>query len=134
MHELARRFKALSEELRLQIVALLVRHEELCVCEVERFLGVSQSAASRHFRYLASAGLVDGRRDGQWVYYRLAPPADEAHATLLSALHGLLGAADIPEIGPALTEMRASRCSDDPGCATEAGLYQEVLPEAEVAG
>ena len=134
MNELARRFKALSEELRLQIVALLVRHEELCVCEVERFLGVSQSAASRHFRYLASAGLVDGRRDGQWVYYRLAPPADEAHATLLSALHGLLQTIDIPEIGAELTEMRASRCSDDPGCATGAGVHGEVSAEAEVAG
>jgi len=134
MNELARRFKALSEELRLQIVALLIRHEELCVCEVERFLGVSQSAASRHFRYLASAGLVDSRRDGQWVYYRMARPDDEAHATLLSALHGLVQTVDVPEIGPDLMEMRASRCLDAPGCATEADRHEVVLPRAEVAG
>lgn len=134
MNELARRFKALSEELRLQIVALLMCHEELCVCEVERFLGVSQSAASRHFRYLASAGLVDSRRDGQWVYYRMAPPADEAHATLLNALHGLVQTVAVPEIGPELTEMRASRCSDAPGCVTGADVREDGSPRVEVAG
>ncbi|MDP2470380.1 MAG: metalloregulator ArsR/SmtB family transcription factor [Candidatus Palauibacterales bacterium] len=110
MKDLARRFKALSEELRLQILAMLFRHEELCVCEVERFLGVSQSAASRHFRYLASAGLVESRREGQWVYYRVAAPVDEAHAALLEALRDLLHRVEVPSIGHELTAMREDRC------------------------
>lgn len=110
MKDLARRFKALSEELRLQILALLFRHGELCVCEVERCLGVSQSAASRHFRYLASAGLVEDRRDGQWVYYRVAAPEDAAHATLLKALEDLLETVEVPSIGTELTAMRGERC------------------------
>jgi len=121
MNDLARRFKALSEELRLQILALLVRHEELCVCEVERFLGVSQSAASRHFRYLASAGLVESRREGQWVYYRIAAPADAGHATLVGALHDLLESVEIPSIGPELAAMREERCGDADCAPAEAG-------------
>ena len=134
MNELARRFKALSEELRLQILALLLRHEELCVCEVERFLGVSQSAASRHFRYLASAGLVESRRDGQWVYYRVAPPSDESHGILLNALHDLLDTMVIPSIGPELAAMREDRCSDGPGCSPETTLgAKERDAEMEVA-
>jgi ArsR family transcriptional regulator len=132
MNDLARRFKALSEELRLQILALLVRYEELCVCEVERFLGVSQSAASRHFRYLASAGLVESRREGQWVYYRMAPAADPGHAILLAALHDILESVEIPSIGPELTAMRVQRCGDEIGCATEADPEKEQA-EMEVA-
>lgn len=133
MNDLARRFKALSEELRLQILALLIRHEELCVCEVERFLGVSQSAASRHFRYLASAGLVESRREGQWVYYRVAPPEDEDHAKLLKALRDLLGTIDIPSIGPELTAMRVERCGVGIGSAPEASPEDERHTEIEVA-
>ena len=131
MNDLARRFKALSEELRLQILALLIRHEELCVCEVERFLGVSQSAASRHFRYLASAGLVESRREGQWVYYRVAPPSDEGHAILLKALHDLLDTIDIPSIGPELSAMREDRCGDGIGCAPGAIPYEQQTGSEE---
>lgn len=113
MQRLARRFKALSEPLRLQILGFLFRHDEMCVCEVERLLGVSQSTASRHFRYLASAGLIRGRREGQWVYYRIAEPEDDQHATLLEALQRLLREAEIPAIGPALSAMREDRCADE---------------------
>jgi len=90
MRDLSRRFKALSEEHRLRIVAHLLRHREVCVCEVEHFLEVTQSTASRHLRYLAAEGLVEDRRDGQWVFYRLAEPADEEHALLLDLLGGIL--------------------------------------------
>ena len=116
MVDTARRFKALSEELRLQIVALLMQHGDLCVCEVERFLEISQSAASRHFRYLAHAGLVESRREGQWVYYRLAEAADEAHAALLSALEKLMHTIEVPEVGPELAAMREERCAEPAGC------------------
>jgi DNA-binding transcriptional ArsR family regulator len=58
MTTLANKFKALSEDVRLQILALISQHGELCVCEVERLLEISQSKASRHLRYLLNAGLV----------------------------------------------------------------------------
>jgi ArsR family transcriptional regulator, arsenate/arsenite/antimonite-responsive transcriptional repressor len=109
MRTLSRRFKALSEEHRLRIIAHLLEHGEVCVCEVEHFLGISQSAASRHLRYLAGERLVEGRRDGQWVFYRLTEPADETHRLLLEALRELLATADTP--GDAAVEaFRNQRC------------------------
>ncbi len=67
MRQMARRFKALSEEPRLDILSLLFRYGELCGCEVERFLEMSQSKASRHLRYLRNEGLVEDRREGLWI-------------------------------------------------------------------
>lgn len=110
MRELSQWFKALSEDLRLQILALMFRHGELCVCEVERFLKVSQSTASRHLRYLLNAGIVEDRRDGLWVYYRIAPPPDEAHAALLEALQGALAEVPVPDVTTELDAMRSARC------------------------
>ncbi|MFQ5747041.1 MAG: ArsR/SmtB family transcription factor [Gemmatimonadota bacterium] len=128
MLPLARRFKALSEDARLRILALMFRHGELCGCEVEQLLGISQSSASRHLRYLLNAGLVEDTRDGLWVYYRLASPGDEEQRAFLEALRGLLAGVRIPDAGGDLASMRAVRChpakARDPGeecCPAEAG-------------
>ena len=73
----SRLFKALADETRLRIVALL-SHGELCVCHLEEALRLSQPKVSRHLATLRSAGVVEHRRDGTWVYYRLTrqPDAD----------------------------------------------------------
>jgi ArsR family transcriptional regulator, arsenate/arsenite/antimonite-responsive transcriptional repressor len=109
VRDLTRTFKALSEKPRLEILALMFRHGALCGCEVERFLGLSQSAASRHLRTLREAGLVEDRRDGQWVFY--GPPAspDPFAVALLGLLRGWLAEMRLPEIGPELVSIRGSR-------------------------
>jgi ArsR family transcriptional regulator len=127
MHDLALQFKALSEEVRLQILALVFRHGELCVCEVERFLRISQSKASRHLRYLLNAGLVEDRRDGLWVYYRAAEPTKEKQGALLSVLRRLLEDAPIPDVSEELKMMRAERCHP-----TSAGRPAVTSKSAEV--
>ena len=73
----SRLFKALGDETRLRIVALL-SHGELCVCHLEEALRLSQPKVSRHLATLRAAGVVEDRRDGTWVYYRLVrqPDAD----------------------------------------------------------
>jgi len=71
----SRLFKALGDETRLRIVALL-SHGELCVCHLEDALRISQPKVSRHLALLRLAGVVDRRRDGSWVYYRLAAQRD----------------------------------------------------------
>jgi ArsR family transcriptional regulator len=71
----SRLFKALGDESRLRIVALLA-HGELCVCHLEEALRLSQPAVSRHLATLRAAGVVECRREGTWVYYRLAPQPD----------------------------------------------------------
>lgn len=68
---LSRAFRALGDETRLRIVALLA-HGELCVCHVEQALGLSQPNASRQLGILRTAGLVESRRSGTWIDHRLA--------------------------------------------------------------
>ncbi len=129
MRDVARVFKALSEAPRLDILALMFRHGELCGCEVERFLDLSQSAASRHLRTLRDAGLVADRRDGQWVYY--GPPAEPGPlvAGLLGLLRERLVAPDLPGIEEELAAMRTIRCG--PGtapCAESGARFAELSP------
>ncbi len=78
-------FKALGDETRLRVVALLA-HGELCVCHLESALELSQPAVSRHLAVLKNAGVVEARRDGNWIHYRLAPQADPHRGRQLRAL------------------------------------------------
>lgn len=95
VQQLSRTFKALSDPTRLEIVALLLRHGELCVCDAEAILGVTQSKASRHLRYLHAAGIVEDRRDGLWVHYRLAERGSAAERLLLRTVGRLLSDARV---------------------------------------
>ena len=88
---LTRLFRALGDETRLRIVALL-SHGELCVCHLEAALDLNQSTASRQLGILRAAGVVDCRRDGTWVYYRITEQEHAAVAKALDALIGTFGA------------------------------------------
>jgi len=63
-------FKALGDENRIRILNLLIR-QELCVCEIETVLEITQSNASRHLNKLKSAGVITNEKKSQWVYYRV---------------------------------------------------------------
>jgi ArsR family transcriptional regulator len=67
----ARFFKSLADETRLKILWLLMAREELCFCDVVGALGITQSKASRHLRYLYHLGWVTDRREGLLMNYRL---------------------------------------------------------------
>ena len=82
---LSRLFRALGDETRLRIVALLA-HGELCVCHVEQALDLAQPNASRQLGILKMAGVVDSRREGSWVYYRIAEPEHEAVCRVLAVV------------------------------------------------
>jgi len=88
-------FKALSDETRLRMVALMLRHGELCVCDFMEALQVTQSKASRHLRALVHAGLASNRRDAVWVLYRIRDRMAPEAAALLEALRPLLAACDL---------------------------------------
>jgi DNA-binding transcriptional ArsR family regulator len=66
--------KALSDKNRARVIAALSRYDELCACQITELLEVSGATASRHLGILQKAGLVNSRKDGRWVYYRLARP------------------------------------------------------------
>ena len=65
--------KALADESRLRIIMML-RRSELCVCQIIEILGLANSTVSRHLSILHDARLLENRKDGRWVYYRLADP------------------------------------------------------------
>jgi len=71
----SRLFKALADETRLRILALL-SHGELCVCHLHEALGISQPNVSRHLAILRAAGIVEDRREGKWIHYRLLRQQD----------------------------------------------------------
>jgi DNA-binding transcriptional ArsR family regulator len=63
--------KALSDEGRVRIL-LALRAGELCVCQLIDLLALAPSTISKHMAILKQAGLVNLRKEGRWVYYRLA--------------------------------------------------------------
>ena len=84
-----RLFKCLSDETRLLLTLLILREGELCVCEMTHALEASQPKVSRHLAQLRNCGLLNDRREGQWVYYGLAPSLPEwAMAALEAAAEG----------------------------------------------
>lgn len=81
--------KVLADPTRLRIAGFLAQRE-LCVCDLEDLLGISQSMTSHHLGVLRRAGLLIQRReerDTRWVYYRLNP---EALKNLKEQFNGLL--------------------------------------------
>jgi len=68
-------FKALADTTRLRILGLLLTGE-VCVCHIHESLKIPQPKASRHLAYLRKAGLVEARREGLWMHYRIAELSD----------------------------------------------------------
>jgi ArsR family transcriptional regulator len=104
MNDLVDTFKALSDETRLQIMTLLLDREELCVCDFVGALGLTQSKTSRHLRYLYHAGLVEDRREGLWMHYRISPHLSAEQATIIEALSKAVGAEEKRELQRQLDE------------------------------
>lgn len=80
--------KALSEPTRLRVVSLLLRRE-LCVCELMFILRTEQSLLSHQLRILRLAGLVEDRREGRWMNYRLPDASRQSLKRLLTEFLGL---------------------------------------------
>lgn len=74
-------FKALSEESRLRILALLMV-KEMCVCEIEIYLKMTQSNASRHLTTLKKSGILNSYKNAQWAYYSISEHFKEEHKGL----------------------------------------------------
>ncbi|MCU1739570.1 MULTISPECIES: metalloregulator ArsR/SmtB family transcription factor [Pseudomonas] len=70
-------FKCLGDETRARIMLMLCEQGELCVCELIWALDDSQPKISRHLAQLRTCGLLEDRRQGQWIYYRLHPQLPE---------------------------------------------------------
>ncbi len=84
--KLADLFRALSDETRVRMFAMLVWAEELCVCDFVNLLQITQSKASRHLRYMKSAGLLTDNRDGVWMRYRISDALNEEQEQILKSV------------------------------------------------
>jgi ArsR family transcriptional regulator, arsenate/arsenite/antimonite-responsive transcriptional repressor len=70
MRDLSLFFAALADENRLRLLYLM-KEGEICVCYLQGVLQTNQPKISRHLAYLKRAGLVEARREGKWMHYRL---------------------------------------------------------------
>jgi len=77
-------FAALADPTRLRLLNLM-NGREVCVCYFVEILKQAQPKISRHLAYLRRAGIVEARREGKWMHYRIERPADERAVSILDA-------------------------------------------------
>ena len=76
-------YKCLAEDTRLKSLLLIRDKQELCVCDLQDALQLSQPKVSRHLAELRKCDLLLDERRGKWVYYRLNPSLPEWVFTVL---------------------------------------------------
>lgn len=121
MRDAVRILETLADPSRLRLLRLL-QGRELCVCELVDTLRIPQYAVSRHLRRLRAMGLVEARREGRWMHYRLAPRAVKsplAREVLLALVRHLdrtrEGRQDDRSLRLRLARGRTGRCLTDAG-------------------
>ena len=82
---LERLFQALGDRTRLRLLNLM-SEGELCVCYFVEILDEPQPKVSRHLAYLRDAGIVDARRDGKWIHYKIVRPENPSAAAILESV------------------------------------------------
>ncbi len=114
LSEMETLFKALADSTRLRILGLLLTGE-VCVCDIHESLKIPQSKASRHLAYLRRSGLVETRRSGLWIHYRLGRPADPVLAAIVDAVRHALTHVDVVHKDAERLQKRTGCCVPTPG-------------------
>lgn len=82
-------FAALADRTRLRLLNMLGT-DEVCVCFFAEVIGTNQPKISRHLAYLKRAGLVEARRDGKWMHYRVTAPKNERAKQVFAGIMEML--------------------------------------------
>ena len=114
LSEMETLFKALADATRLRILGLLLSGE-VCVCDIHESLKIPQPKASRHLAYLRRSGLVETRREGLWVHYRLGKLADPVLNAISDAVQHALTHIDAVRRDGERLEKRTGCCVPAPG-------------------
>jgi ArsR family transcriptional regulator, arsenate/arsenite/antimonite-responsive transcriptional repressor len=122
-------FKALADRTRLRILGLLLAGE-VCVCDLQDSLKSPQSKVSRHLAYLRRVGLVETRRKGLWVHYRLATLGDPVQAAIVDAVGHALTHTEIVQRDGVRLKKRTGCCPPTPAGAPRAACCE---PDSGVA-
>lgn len=88
MEDIAALLRTLGDATRLRLALLLAARGELCVCALARGVDAPLYRVSRHLSRLRSAGLVEARREGTWMHYRLRETEDGLPGEVLLLLAG----------------------------------------------
>jgi ArsR family transcriptional regulator, arsenate/arsenite/antimonite-responsive transcriptional repressor len=107
MRQLMAVLKALADENRVRALMAL-RPGELCVCQIIELLGLAPSTVSKHMAILKQARLVDCRKEGRWIFYRLAK-------------------CDAPLEARKITALVSQLLADNPQAREDAGRLQQIL-------
>jgi ArsR family transcriptional regulator len=110
LERLAALHKALSDETRLRIMNVLLELGELCVCDLEAGLDITQSRASRHLGILKQSGVLAVRRDGIWIYTSVPADLDEPTTANLGGIRATFGATLEATRDTARTKKLRRRC------------------------
>ena len=86
LRRMADHYSLLAGETRLKIITLLSGSGELCVCDLASVLEMTPAAVSQHLSRLRSGRLVQSRRDGMTIYYRMTEGTDGLPAALVHEL------------------------------------------------
>ena len=104
MREFMNITKALADEKRVRVL-LALRKGELCVCQLTELLGLAVSTVSKHLSILYQARLVETRKEGRWIYYRL--PGKEAPLVVRGAIDWVeRSMADSPQIAEDIQKLK----------------------------
>lgn len=101
--------KALADRNRLRIICALLHQPELCVCQLQELLDLAPSTTSKHISILASAGMLELRKQGRWAYYRLTDAESRS-----------------PEVNDALTWV-ASHTTDSTAARHDRAMLDQIL-------
>jgi ArsR family transcriptional regulator, arsenate/arsenite/antimonite-responsive transcriptional repressor len=125
-------FKALADATRLRILGLLLTGE-VCVCDIHESLKIPQPKASRHLAYLRRSGLVETRREGLWIHYRLGRLADPVMAAIVDAVRHALTHIDAVRRDGDRLHKRTGCCVPTPGAIAGVSCCtpQPAVPQSE---
>ena len=132
LEDMERLFKALADATRLRILGLLLAGE-VCVCDIHESLRIPQPKASRHLAYLRKSGLVETRREGLWIHYRLGNLADPVMAAIVDAVRHALTHVDAVHRDGGRLHKRTGCCVPAPAdvagvsCCTPQGVSVDLV-------
>lgn len=104
-------FKVLADTTRLRLAVLLSIQGESCVCALAEALDAQEYNISRHLRVMRSAGVVEARREGTWMYYRLAEARNRLEQCLQECFRDCL--ADHTTVRADLQRLRSASCATE---------------------
>lgn len=127
MSEVELFFMALADKTRLRLLNLM-RENEVSVCFFVEVLGESQPKISRHLAYLRNAGIVEARREGKWVHYKITEPKNNLEAQILRNTLSWLGSEE--KMMEDYARLMKVCCSDDSiaqqSCAPKPNIYADA--------